>query len=48
MNFQLPPAPADGPWIRLFDTADDGIAPKSLGSARSYLLQGRSCVLLEC
>jgi isoamylase len=48
MNFQLPPAPADGPWIRLFDTADDGIAPKSLGPARSYLLQGRSCVLLEC
>jgi glycogen operon protein len=48
VTFQLPTAPADGPWIRLFDTADDGIAPKSLGSTRSYILQGHSCVLLEC
>jgi len=48
MTFQLPAAPADGPWIRLFDTAEDGIAAKSLGSARSYILQDHSLVLLEC
>jgi isoamylase len=47
-SFQLPPAPADGPWIRLFDTAQDSIAPQSLGSVRGYGLQGHSLVLLEC
>ena len=46
--FTLPAAPADGPWIRLFDTAESDIAAKSLGTAPSYHLQGRSFVLLEC
>ena len=46
--FTLPAAPADGPWIRLFDTAEDDIAAKSLGTAPSYPLQSRSFVLLEC
>jgi isoamylase len=47
-SFQLPAAPADGPWIRLFDTAEESIAAKSLGLVRSYILQGHSFVLLEC
>jgi isoamylase len=47
-DFTLPAAPADGPWIRLFDTAEDDIAAKSLGAAPAYSLQGRSFVLLEC
>ena len=46
--FTLPAAPADGPWIRRFDTAEDDIAAKSLGAAPSYPLQSRSFVLLEC
>jgi glycogen operon protein len=47
-TFELPAAPADGPWIRLFDTAQDEIVARSLGRVRSYPLQGRSFVLLEC
>jgi isoamylase len=47
-TFSLPAAPADGPWICLFDTALDGVAAKSLGSVRSYALHSRSVVLLEC
>ena len=48
VNFLLPQAPENGPWIRLFDTAEDGVAAKSLGAARSYILRSRSLVLLEC
>jgi isoamylase len=48
VNFQLPQAPDDAPWIRLFDTAEDGVTPRSLGAVRSYILQSRSVVLLEC
>jgi isoamylase len=48
MNFQLPQAPDNAPWIRLFDTAEEGVAANSLGAARSYILQSRSVVLLEC
>jgi isoamylase len=47
-SFQLPAAPDDGPWIRLFDTAEEGVAPKSLGGVRGYVLQSHSCALLEC
>ena len=48
VNFQLPQAPEEVPWIRLFDTAEEGLAARSLGVARSYILQSRSVVLLEC
>ncbi len=44
----LPPAPAEGPWICLFDTAKEGNAAKGLGSARSYALEAHSVALLEC
>jgi isoamylase len=47
-NFGLPAAPADGPWICLFDTAMEGIAARSLGAARSYALKAHSAALLEC
>jgi isoamylase len=48
LTFQLPAASAEGPWIRVFDTAETGIAAKSLGAAQSYPLQSRSLALLEC
>jgi glycogen operon protein len=44
----LPAAPADGPWICLFDTAKEGVAARSLGAARSYALEAHSAALLEC
>jgi isoamylase len=44
----LPAAPADGPWICLFDTAQEGVAARSLGAARSYALGAHSAALLEC
>jgi len=47
-SFALPAAPADGPWICLFDTAAESLAPNSLGGARSYALKSRSVALLEC
>jgi glycogen operon protein len=47
-GFALPPAPADGPWICLFDTASQGLGPTSLGAARSYALKAHSVALLEC
>lgn len=47
-SFGLPAAPADGPWICLFDTANEGIAAKSLGAARDYTLEAHSAALLEC
>jgi glycogen operon protein len=47
-NFELPAAPADGPWICLFDTAMEGIAARSLGAARNYALKAHSAALLEC
>ena len=46
--FSLPDAPSAGPWIRLFDTAVESLSASSLGSAKSYALQGRSVALLEC
>jgi isoamylase len=46
--FGLPAAPADGPWICLFDTASEGIGARSLGPARSYALKAHSAALLEC
>jgi isoamylase len=46
--FNLPAAPADGPWIRLFDTALAGVAADSLGTAKNYPLIPRSVALLEC
>jgi isoamylase len=46
--FGLPAAPADGPWICLFDTASEGVASRSLGPARSYALKPHSVALLEC
>jgi glycogen operon protein len=45
-SFQLPVA--DGPWICLFDTSLESVAPKSLGAAKSYALQPHCIVLLEC
>jgi isoamylase len=48
LSFVLPTAPAAGPWICLFDTALEGIAPCSLGAAKAYPLMARSMVLLEC
>ncbi len=47
-SFGLPAAPADGPWICLFDTASQGIGASSLGGARSYVLKAHSVALLEC
>jgi len=47
-SFGLPAAPADGPWICLFDTASEGIGARSLGPARSYALTAHSVALLEC
>jgi isoamylase len=47
-NFNLPEAPAAGPWIRLFDTALSSLEAASLGPAKSYPLQPRSVALLEC
>jgi glycogen operon protein len=47
-SFGLPAAPADGPWICLFDTAAVSLTANSLGAARSYALKSRSVVLLEC
>jgi isoamylase len=47
-RFALPAAPAAGPWIRLFDTALQGVAASSLGTAQSYLLVPHSIALLEC
>jgi isoamylase len=47
-TFGLPAAPADGPWICLFDTAADSVAVTSLGKAQSYALKARSVALLEC
>jgi isoamylase len=47
-SFGLPAAPADGPWICLFDTASESLAANSLGNAQSYPLKPRSAALLEC
>jgi isoamylase len=47
-SFGLPAAPADGPWISLFDTASEGVGARSLGPARSYALKAHSVALLEC
>jgi hypothetical protein len=47
-TFALPPAPADGPWIRQFDTAQDICEVLSLGNAREYRLDASSVALLEC
>jgi len=47
-SFGLPAAPADGPWICLFDTASQGPGATSLGAARSYALKPHSVALLEC
>jgi isoamylase len=47
-SFVLPAAPADGPWICLFDTARDAIGVDSLGSVRSYELAAHCAALLEC
>jgi isoamylase len=46
--FGLPAAPADGPWICLFDTAAESLAANSLGKVQSYALKARSVALLEC
>jgi isoamylase len=46
--FGLPAAPAEGPWICLFDTAAESLASNSLGKAQSYALKARSVALLEC
>ena len=46
--FELPAAPAAGPWICLFDTAMDSLAASSLGAAKTYVLNARSVALLEC
>jgi glycogen operon protein len=47
-TFSLPPAPADAPWIRQFDTALDIFEAMSLGHARDYRLDASSAALLEC
>ena len=46
--FLLPAAPADGPWICLFDTASESLAANSLGKVQNYTLKARSVALLEC
>jgi isoamylase len=47
-SFALPAAPADGPWICLFDTAADSLAASSLGKTQNYALKDHSVALLEC
>jgi hypothetical protein len=47
-SFGLPAAPADGPWICLFDTAGASLAASSLGKAQNYPLKAHSVALLEC
>jgi glycogen operon protein len=47
-SFGLPDAPAQGPWICLFDTAIGSLAANSLGPVKTYTLKGRSTALLEC
>ena len=47
-SFSLPAAPADGPWICLFDTASESVAAMSLGRVKIYALKARSVALLEC
>jgi isoamylase len=47
-GFRLPAAPADGPWICLFDTASQEVRVNSLGAAQNYVLKARSVALLEC
>jgi isoamylase len=47
-SFRLPAAPADGPWICLFDTAAESLAAMSLGKTQMYALRARSVALLEC
>jgi isoamylase len=47
-SFGLPAAPADGPWICLFDTAAENLAANSLGKVQNYVLIARSVALLEC
>jgi glycogen operon protein len=47
-SFGLPAAPADAPWICLFDTASESLAANSLGHAQKYLLKSHSAALLEC
>ncbi len=47
-SFGLPAAPADAPWICLFDTASESLAATSLGKVRQYALKDHSLVLLEC
>jgi isoamylase len=47
-DFILPPAPADGPWICLFNTALESQGANSLGAAKSYTLSSYSVALLEC
>ena len=46
-HFTLPAAPEQGPWIRLFDTALEGLGANSLGAAQSYGLIPYSTALLE-
>ncbi len=46
-RFTLPAAPELGPWIRLFDTALEGVGANSLGAAQSYVLIPHSSALLE-
>lgn len=47
-SFTLPAAPADAPWICLFDTAAESLAASSLGKVQNYMLKARSVALLEC
>jgi isoamylase len=47
-SFGLPAAPAEAPWICLFDTASESLAANSLGKAQNYPLKARSLALLEC
>jgi hypothetical protein len=47
-TFELPAAPGDGPWIRLFDTALENGEASSLGAAKIYALSPHSIALLEC
>ena len=44
-SFGLPAAPADAPWICLFDTASESLAANSLGKAQSYPLKAHSAAL---
>jgi glycogen operon protein len=46
--FNLPAVSAGGPWIRHFDTAQEGVESQSLGQARDYRLEPSSAALLEC